>query len=308
MSVLKHRNENGEFVPISMPLADMGMPVVISVAKAVPTSTTYADTGVTFTVPANSLLNVTVGGVYGYGAPLEIGIKKSDGTGHIYSSSFTQSTYGYHGTGSLPYCAYVTEETTFHIWAKYTSATNNAICANGYYITVPETVADMSGADNSSLVHAINEVSDKIDDLSEGMGTLSNLATPDKSNLVNAVNELADCYIVEKGTSGAWKYRKWSNGDAECWGTFTSILTGTASNVFGHTNTCNFVKSIQLPAALFVDKARIIPNIVPTVGTGYTIPVSIRVASVSSITVEALSNVSGDQSCVYTCDIKGTWK
>lgn len=36
-------------------------------------------------------------------------------------------------------------------------------------------------------------------------------------------------YIVEQGTSGAWTYRKWASGIAECWCSIrTSSLTWTA--------------------------------------------------------------------------------
>lgn len=31
-------------------------------------------------------------------------------------------------------------------------------------------------------------------------------------------------YIVQRGTSGIWTYRKWNSGDAECWGTVTSTM------------------------------------------------------------------------------------
>lgn len=36
--------------------------------------------------------------------------------------------------------------------------------------------------------------------------------------------------VVEEGTSGIWTYRKWSNGTAECWGTYT--YTSSASYVW----------------------------------------------------------------------------
>lgn len=34
-------------------------------------------------------------------------------------------------------------------------------------------------------------------------------------------------YIVEQGTDGAWTYRKWASGIAECWGTVTETLSIT---------------------------------------------------------------------------------
>lgn len=35
-------------------------------------------------------------------------------------------------------------------------------------------------------------------------------------------NASAD-YVVEQGTSGAWAYRKWNSGVAECWGQFQKL-------------------------------------------------------------------------------------
>lgn len=38
-------------------------------------------------------------------------------------------------------------------------------------------------------------------------------------------------FVVEEGTSGIWSYRKWSNGDAECWGMFSkSVAAGAADS------------------------------------------------------------------------------
>lgn len=36
-------------------------------------------------------------------------------------------------------------------------------------------------------------------------------------------------YITDSGTSGNWTYRKWSDGTAECWGTFDCNITGWQS-------------------------------------------------------------------------------
>lgn len=38
-------------------------------------------------------------------------------------------------------------------------------------------------------------------------------------------------FVVEEGTNGIWSYRKWSNGDAECWGMFIkSVAAGAADS------------------------------------------------------------------------------
>lgn len=36
-------------------------------------------------------------------------------------------------------------------------------------------------------------------------------------------------YVIEKGTSGIWAYRKWASGFAECWGTNQFTLSGSGS-------------------------------------------------------------------------------
>lgn len=56
--------------------------------------------------------------------------------------------------------------------------------------------------------------------------------------LDSAVDAIAD-YIVEQGTSGAWTYRKWNSGIAECWGHF------------GTTTTSNGAWTINFPSELF---------------------------------------------------------
>ena len=40
-------------------------------------------------------------------------------------------------------------------------------------------------------------------------------------------------HVVESGTSGSWTYRKWSDGTAECWRTFTSGAFSPTTSVGG---------------------------------------------------------------------------
>ena len=49
--------------------------------------------------------------------------------------------------------------------------------------------------------------------------TNSTDATPGTQNVILGTHNTKD-YIVEYGTSGNWRYRKWSSGTAECWGKF----------------------------------------------------------------------------------------
>lgn len=39
--------------------------------------------------------------------------------------------------------------------------------------------------------------------------------------------------IIEEGTSGIWKYRKWDNGDAECWGEYTGTSVAISRHLSG---------------------------------------------------------------------------
>lgn len=48
------------------------------------------------------------------------------------------------------------------------------------------------------------------------------------------LNLIAD-YVVERGTSGIWTYRKWNSGIAECWGNseyYTTQVTSAWGSVY----------------------------------------------------------------------------
>ena len=56
--------------------------------------------------------------------------------------------------------------------------------------------------------------------------------------------------MIERGTSGIWTYRKWSSGDAECWGLIASksyAMTGAwGAGYYSQNN------SVSFPSGLFV--------------------------------------------------------
>ena len=56
-------------------------------------------------------------------------------------------------------------------------------------------------------------------------------------------------YVIEEGTSGIWNYRKWSDGTAECWGTykFQLNLVDQFQNVWSGQSF-----ALNLPSGLFV--------------------------------------------------------
>lgn len=55
-------------------------------------------------------------------------------------------------------------------------------------------------------------------------------------------------FVVEKGISGIWSYRKWNSGLAECWGTHSgNYAVNTSSPAYGGYRSAN----ISLPAFPF---------------------------------------------------------
>lgn len=61
-------------------------------------------------------------------------------------------------------------------------------------------------------------------------------------------------YIVEEGTSGVWKYRKWNSGTVECW-TQESVSTGALVMTQVSTSAIYISdeKYCPLPVGLFID-------------------------------------------------------
>ena len=109
--------------------------------------------------------------------------------------------------------------------------------------------------------------------------------------------------IVESGTSGIWKYRKWSDGTAECWGTSATISPNFNSN-YGNGFYAPAQTNQNYPTGLFVDVPRII--VVPISGDGVYI-------GVSAITKDGFAyypycNASGNHYVRWDCHAIGRWK
>lgn len=62
--------------------------------------------------------------------------------------------------------------------------------------------------------------------------TNSTDATPGTKNTILGTHNTKD-YVVEYGTSGNWKYRKWNSGTAECWGSFVHSNSVTCDKAWG---------------------------------------------------------------------------
>ena len=58
-------------------------------------------------------------------------------------------------------------------------------------------------------------------------------------------------YIVEEGTSGVWRYRKWKSGKIEAWGyqTYSSIAINLTSAAFGGYR--SDVINMAIPSGIF---------------------------------------------------------
>ncbi len=99
------------------------------------TSTTYSDTGISITLPANSYCSLTVSAFDATSIPRKLGLV---GVGNTASTVQSTNTHQTGGTVSVSYNAYIKQQTTFRIFAMYDkSVTGNFIkydyfCATKY--------------------------------------------------------------------------------------------------------------------------------------------------------------------------------
>lgn len=96
------------------------------------TSTSWSYTGVTFTIPANSIYGITARGMF----------NKSECTGCCMSTSSTDMVpyqrYGYDASSSsCSVSGFTATNITLYVWTKYAASGNNAAFARGWYITLP---------------------------------------------------------------------------------------------------------------------------------------------------------------------------
>lgn len=105
------------------------------------------------------------------------------------------------------------------------------------------------------------------------------------------------------GTDNGWNYRKWSNGYFEAWKKDIQTVTGQSKSVMGITGN-SFTKAVPYPT--FVTNFQQIINAISNVkvGSGYTVQVFQNI-NASGISVEAISNTTGEQSYESTHYIYG---
>ena len=120
-----------------------------------------------------------------------------------------------------------------------------------------------------------------------------------KALLTKILNAIKVDYIVEKGTSGNWHYRKWNSGIAECWGTISVTVTLTTVATYYHRGTTSF----SLPTSLF----NAAPTVVIECNSGFWSGLqSVSASSVSAYFFDVVN--TSDYNLGVQVSAKGTWK
>lgn len=115
--------------------------------------------------------------------------------------------------------------------------------------------------------------------------------------------------IVEEGTSGIWRYRKWSNGVAECWGRTApkDYACGTNTSGYGY-----YVSESQyLPTNLFTSVVAGFGDRLQGEGTypsNTLITININTLTTTEIRYWVQSASSSTQSLAISLYVIGSWK
>lgn len=124
----------------------------------------------------------------------------------------------------------------------------------------------------------------------------------------NGHKETLTNYVVDEGISsisgnnnGVMRWRKWANGDAECWGTIVQTLTSyaTAGGFNGYYININY--PITFTNTPF-------PTFTPKVGSGFSMNAGVLNRTNSGCNLYCLATASGEQATEWSIDVKGTWK
>lgn len=101
-------------------------------------------------------------------------------------------------------------------------------------------------------------------------------------------------YIVEKGTSGIWTYRKWSDGIAECW-------CSTNGNVISGWSTDGI--TLTLPFTFATVDYGIVQFHNYQIAKTYTV-----LTKTNATTINIQTNADYAFTGFFSIDVKGTWK
>lgn len=108
--------------------------------------------------------------------------------------------------------------------------------------------------------------------------------------------------IVASGKDNFWIWRKWSDGTAECWGTWGGTLNhyATIGTFYG------YYTNVSFPSGLFALRPTLTYNC--AVGSSFSISAGNMNITATSANVYAMSNSSGAQSVLFDMYVKGRWK
>ena len=126
-------------------------------------------------------------------------------------------------------------------------------------------------------------------------------------NLKALLTKILSCpMVIDHGVRGIWHWRKWSDGTAECWGTWSSASVTHYGQQFGgyayNSGTINF------PSGLF--KATPIVNYSGYIGNSFFLTGTHTLNSVSKdgFVAYVLTAVSGAQSMIVYIHVIGQWQ
>ena len=112
-------------------------------------------------------------------------------------------------------------------------------------------------------------------------------------------------FVVQKGTSGNWYYRKWNSGRAECWGNIpinTAITSSIGSIYYAE------IENIAFPSGLFINKPLVFANSTSTAVLTVAIRGSTTTKSVFGINLMYPVSYPNAITWEVAVEARGTWK
>lgn len=124
-------------------------------------------------------------------------------------------------------------------------------------------------------------------------------------NLNKVLAKFLSCpLVIETGTSSFWRYRKWSDGRAECWGIYSKSL---ASYQTWNSTYDFYPGALSFPTNLFVEQP--VVQYSSRVGSGWALSGTItNGTSGTAVQPYAASSESGTQTCYWYIYAIGRWK
>lgn len=112
-------------------------------------------------------------------------------------------------------------------------------------------------------------------------------------------------FVVYQGNSGAWAYRKWNSGKAECWLESDLSLTGTTPVAYMNGSAYYSYATVNLPFT-FNTWPRAMANGV--LGTGMGFVTVLPGSGKNRVTVYVTGNQESSEITIYAMTVTGIWK